>query len=55
MERIDESQVPQSVSVHEIERDLHKLWEQMAEATHVEDREPVMRSCVLNLMVYAPG
>lgn len=55
MKRKDESQVSQSVSVQEIERDLHKLWEQMAEATQVEDREPVMRSCVLNLMVYAPG
>ncbi|MFQ5656471.1 MAG: glucose-6-phosphate dehydrogenase assembly protein OpcA [Candidatus Methylomirabilales bacterium] len=43
------------VSALTIERDLRTLWEQMAEVTEAEHREPVMRACVLNLMVYAPG
>lgn len=43
------------MNVHMIERDLHNLWEQMAETTQTEGQQPVMRVCVLNLVVYAPG
>jgi len=45
----------QGVSAHAIEHDLRTLWQQMAEAPQAELQEPVMRACVLNLMVYAPG
>lgn len=45
----------QGVNAHAIEHDLRTLWQQMAEATQAELQEPVMRACVLNLMVYAPG
>ncbi|MFQ5990637.1 MAG: glucose-6-phosphate dehydrogenase assembly protein OpcA, partial [Candidatus Methylomirabilales bacterium] len=45
----------ETVSVQTIERDLRNLWEQMAEVSQAEQREPVMRACVLNLIVYAPG
>ena len=51
----NESQSSTGISTLAIERDLHSLWEQMAEVTQAERREPVMRACVLNLMVYAPG
>ncbi|MFQ5802336.1 MAG: glucose-6-phosphate dehydrogenase assembly protein OpcA [Candidatus Methylomirabilales bacterium] len=51
----NDSQSSSGVNVQAIERDLRNLWEQMAEATQVEGREPVMRACVLNLIVYAPG
>jgi len=42
-------------NVYAIERDLRHLWEQMAETSQAEGQEPVMRVCVLNLMVYTPG
>ena len=45
----------ETVSVHTIERDLHNLWEQMAKVSEAEHREPVMRACVLNLIVHAGG
>lgn len=48
-------QASQSITIQDIERDLRNLWEQMAEATQAELQEPVMRACVLNLMVYTPG
>lgn len=55
MEWKNESQGSTGANVQAIERDLKNLWEQMAEATQVEGQQPVMRVCVLNLMVYAPG
>lgn len=45
----------QDVNVHVIERDLRNLWEQMAETIQVQGQEPVMRACVLNLIVCTPG
>lgn len=43
------------VNAHVIERDLRELWEQMADTTQMQGQEPVMRACVLNLIVYTPG
>lgn len=48
-------QAAEGVNVHEIERDLRNLWEQLAETPQTEGDQPVMRVCVLNLIVYAPG
>ncbi len=45
----------QDVNVHVIERDLRNLWEQMAETAQAQGQEPVMRACVLNLIVCTPG
>ncbi|MFQ5924060.1 MAG: hypothetical protein ACE5M4_14580, partial [Anaerolineales bacterium] len=55
MELKNEPQILRGVSAQAIECDLRNLWEQMAEMSQAEHREPVMRACVLNLMVYAPG
>ncbi len=55
MELKRELQSSGDVNVHAIERDLRKLWEKMAETTQAEGQEPVMRACVLNLIVYTPG
>ena len=55
MEVENATQSSRGVSAQTIERDLRNLWEQMAEVTEAEHREPVMRACVLNLLVYAPG
>lgn len=55
MERKNESQGLRYVNAHVIERDLRDLWEQMAETTQMQGQEPVMRACVLNLIVYTPG
>lgn len=51
----DELQISGGVNVHAIEGELRTLWEQMAETTQAEGQQPVMRVCVLNLMVYTPG
>jgi len=42
------------VSVAEIEKKLSELWKQMAEGEKSQ-QTPVLRTCVLNLTVYAPG
>lgn len=55
MEKKDEPQASGIVTIRDIEHDLRTLWEQMADVSQAEHREPVMRACVLNLMVYAPG
>lgn len=54
MEPQNELQISGGVNVHAIEGELRTLWEQMAETTQAEGQQPVMRVCVLNLMVYAP-
>ena len=43
------------VSIGKIERDLKDLWKQMAEGGQKEGQQAVLRACVLNLIVYAPG
>lgn len=48
-------QTVSDVNVHLIERDLRNLWEQLAETIHTQGHQPLMRVCVLNIIVYAPG
>jgi glucose-6-phosphate dehydrogenase assembly protein OpcA len=50
----NELHISGGVNVHAIESELRTLWEQMAETTQAEGQQPVMRACVLNLMVYMP-
>lgn len=50
-----ELQISGGVNVHAIEGELRNLWEQMAETTRAEGQQPVMRVCVLNLVVCTPG
>jgi glucose-6-phosphate dehydrogenase assembly protein OpcA len=52
MELKNELKTSRDVNVQAVERDLRNLWEQMAETTQAEGQQPVMRVCVLNLMVY---
>src|SRR5262245_40569551 len=42
------------VSISEIEKKLSELWKQLAEGKNAE-QTAVLRTCVLNLTVYAPG
>lgn len=48
-------QAAEGVNVHVIERELRNLWEQLAKTTQEDGQQPVMRACVLNLMVYTSG
>ena len=50
-----ELQISGGVNVHAIEGELRHLWEQMAETSRAGGQQPVMRVCVLNLVVYTPG
>ncbi len=43
------------VSIGNIERDLKDLWKQMAEGNQKDGEQAVLRACVLNLIVFAPG
>ena len=43
------------VNAQTIEHELSKLWEQTAQAYSGREQKAVMRACVLNLMVCAPG
>ncbi len=43
------------VDVAALERELRDLWEQMSSAKQEGKQEAVTRSCVHNLIVYAPG
>lgn len=38
-----------------IERELKELWKQMSDSPQKEQEHPVLRACVFNLTVYAPG
>ncbi|HWP47051.1 MAG TPA: glucose-6-phosphate dehydrogenase assembly protein OpcA [Candidatus Limnocylindrales bacterium] len=50
-----EFHISNGVNAVEIERDLQELWKQMAEAAQAEGQQMVLRVCVLNLLIYAPG
>jgi len=47
-------EVAGAVDVAGIEAQLRELWEQLAGAEQRQDSHPVMRACVLNLLVWAP-
>jgi glucose-6-phosphate dehydrogenase assembly protein OpcA len=55
MESQNELHSSKGVDVETIGRDLRTVWAQMAEAHQGQEQEPVLRACVLNLLVYAPG
>ncbi len=48
-------EVPKTLDVESVERELAKLWTEPLAETETEHDEPLMRSRVANLLIFAPG